>query len=350
MANTLVSYPHAVRLNQITSLQLHWHSKVPRPLDFKCPFIHWTNRNVHWTFKCLFVHWTNRNVHWTFKCPFVQWTNRNVHWTFKCPFVHWTNRNVHWTFKCPFVQWTNRNVHWTFKCPFVQWTNGHCLMANTLVSYPHAVRLNQITSLQLHWHCKVTCPLDIQMSIRPLDKQKCPLDIQMSIRPMDEQKCPFDIQISIRPMDEWTNGHCLMASTLVSCRHGVRLSQITSLQLPSHCKHYMFIGHSNVHSFIGRTEMSSGHSNVHSSIGRTEMSIGHSNVHSSNGRTEMSIGLKYMSICPVDEQKCPFVQWTNRHCLMANALVYYPQAVRLSQITLLQLPWHCKRYMSIGHK
>ena len=24
------------------------------------------------------------------------------------------------------------------------------------------------------------------MSIRPLDKQKCPLDIQMSIRPMDE--------------------------------------------------------------------------------------------------------------------------------------------------------------------
>ena len=31
----------------------------------------------------------------------------------------------------------------------------------------------------------VTCPLDIQMSIRPLDEQKCPLDIQMSIRPLD---------------------------------------------------------------------------------------------------------------------------------------------------------------------
>ena len=58
------------------------------------------------------------------KCPFVQWTNRNVHWTFKYPFVHWTNRNVHWTFKCPFVHWTNRNVHWTSKCPFVHWTNG----------------------------------------------------------------------------------------------------------------------------------------------------------------------------------------------------------------------------------
>ena len=60
----------------------------------KCPFVHWTNRNVHWTFICPFVHWTNRNVHWTFKCPFVRWTNRNVHWTFKCPFVHWANRNA----------------------------------------------------------------------------------------------------------------------------------------------------------------------------------------------------------------------------------------------------------------
>ena len=87
------------------------------------------------------------------------------------------------------------------------------------------------------------CPLDIQMSICLLDKQKCPLDIQMSIRPLDEQKCPLDIQMSIRPLDEWTNGHCLMASTLVSYPHGVRLSQITSLQLPWHCKRYMSIGH-----------------------------------------------------------------------------------------------------------
>ena len=81
------------------------------------------------------------------------------------------------------------------------------------------------------------------MSIRPLDEQKCPLDIQMSIRPLDEQKCPLDIQMSIRPLDEWTNGHCLMASTLVSYPHGVRLSQITSLQLPWHRKRYMSIGH-----------------------------------------------------------------------------------------------------------
>ena len=87
------------------------------------------------------------------------------------------------------------------------------------------------------------CPMDIQMSICPLDKQKCSLDIQMSIRPMDEQKCPLDIQMSIRPLDEWTNGHCLMASTLVSYPHGVRLSQITSLQLSWHCKRYMSIGH-----------------------------------------------------------------------------------------------------------
>ena len=90
---------------------------------------------------------------------------------------------------------------------------------------------------------QLKCPLDIQMSICPLDKQKCPLDIQMSIRPVDEQKCPLDIQMSIRPLDEWTNGHCLMASTLVSNPHGVRLSQITSLQLPWHCKSYMSIGH-----------------------------------------------------------------------------------------------------------
>ena len=87
------------------------------------------------------------------------------------------------------------------------------------------------------------CPLDIQISIRPLDKQKCPLDIQMPIRPLDEQKCPLDIQMSIRPLDEWTNGHCLKASTLVSNPHGVRLSQIKSLQLPWHCKRYMSIKH-----------------------------------------------------------------------------------------------------------
>ena len=35
---------------------------------------------------------------------------------------------------------------------------------------------------------------------------------------------------------------------------------------------------------------------------------------------------------------------------MATTLVSYPHGVRLSQITSLQLPWHCKRYMSIGHK
>ena len=121
------------------------------------------------------------------------------------------------------------------------------------------------------------CPLDIQMSICPMDEQKCLLDIQMSIRPLDEQKCPLDIQMSIRPLDEWTNGHCLMASTLVSYPHGVRrmlnttvfypqgvmLDRITSLQQFWHCKSKM-------------------------SIGQTEMSIGHSYI-------------------------CPFVQWTNRN-------------------------------------
>ena len=51
-----------------------------------------------------------------------------------------------------------------------------------------SLKLNQVTSLQLHWHSKDTRPLDIQMSIRPLDEQKCPLDIQMYIRPLDEWK------------------------------------------------------------------------------------------------------------------------------------------------------------------
>ena len=84
-----------------------------------------------------------------------------------------------------------------------------------------------------------------EMSIRPLDEQKCPLDIQMSVRPLDEQKCPLDIQMSTRPLDEWTNGQCLMATTLVSYPHGVRLSQITPLQLHWNCKRYMSIGHND---------------------------------------------------------------------------------------------------------
>ena len=131
-----------------------------RPLyKQKCPFVHWTYRNVHWTFKCSFVHWTTRTVHWTFKCPFVHWTNRNVHWTFKRPFVHWKNRNVHWTFNCLFVHWTNRNVHWTFKCPFVQWTNGHFLIANTPIHMrSDSVRLRHYSFLGI---VNVTCPLDV---------------------------------------------------------------------------------------------------------------------------------------------------------------------------------------------
>ena len=161
------------------------------------------------------------------KCPFVHWTNRNVHWTFKSPFVHWTNRNVHWTFKCPFVHWTNRNVHWTFKCPFVHWTNGHCLMASTLVSYPHGVRLSQITSLQLHFCSSIG---RTEMSIGH-----------------------SNVHLSIGPTE-------------------------------------MFIGHSNVHSSIGRTEMSIGHPNVHLPIGRMDewtLSNGkHSSLLSTWGQTQ----------------------------------------------------------------
>ena len=64
---------------QITSLQLPCIVNVTCPLDInKCPFVQWTNRNVHWTFKCPFVYWTNRNVHWTFKYPFVHWTEMSI--------------------------------------------------------------------------------------------------------------------------------------------------------------------------------------------------------------------------------------------------------------------------------
>ena len=145
MANTSVSYPKGIKLDRILLLQLFCTIKV----------------------KCLF----------------------NIQ---KYPFVHRANGNVHWTFKCPFVHWTNKNVHWTFKCPFVHWTNGHCLIAHTLVSYPHEVMLSHITSLQLPCHCKSYMSIgQKEMSIRPLDKQKCPVDIQMSIRPLDEMKCLY---------------------------------------------------------------------------------------------------------------------------------------------------------------
>ena len=134
------------------------------------------------------------------------------------------------------------------------------------------------------------CPLNIQMSIRPLDKQKCPLDIQMSIRPLDEQKCPLDIQMSIRPKDEWTFG-CPM----------------------------------DVHLDVHWTNR-----NVHWTFKCPFVHWTNRNVHWTS--------------------KCPFVHWTNGHCLKASILVSNSHGVRLSQITSLQLPWHRKRYMSIGHK
>ena len=127
--------------------------------------------------------------------------------------------------KCPFVHCTNRNVHSLSIRPVDE---QKCPLDIQMSIRP----LDQ-----------QKCTLFTQMSIRPLDKQKCSLDIQMSVRPVEEKKCPLDIQMSICPLDEWTNGHCLMASTLVSNPHGVRLSQTTSLQLPWHCKRYMSIGH-----------------------------------------------------------------------------------------------------------
>ena len=189
----------------------------------------------------------------------------------------------------------------------VSYPHGVRRMLNTSVSYPQGVMLDRITSLQQFWHCKSKMSIgQTEMSIGHSyvhsSNGRTEMSIghkYMSIRPLDEQKCPLDIQTSIRPLDEWTNGYCLMASTLVSYPHGVRLSQITSLQLPCivnvtclldinkrpfvHWTNRNVHWHSNVHSSSGPTEMSIGHSNVHSSNGRTEMSFGHSNVHSSTG-------------------------------------------------------------------
>ena len=170
---------------------------------------------------------------------------------------------------------------------------------------------------------ELKCPLDIQMSICPLDKQKCPLDIQMSIRPLDEQKCPLDIQMSTRPLDEWTNGHCLMASTLVSYPHGP-----DSVKL----RHYSFLGIVSVTCPLDIYKCPI----VHWTNRNVYWTFKCPFVHWTNRNVLWT-------------SKCPFVHWTNGHCLMASTLVSHPHGVRLSQITSLQLPWHRKRYMSIGH-
>ena len=97
-----------------------------------------------------------------------------------------------------------------------------------------------------------------------------------------------NVHSSIGRMDEWTlsNGkHSSFLSTWGQTQSNYVIT--ASLALKTLHAHWTYI---NVHSSIGRAEMSIGHSNVHLSIGQTEMSIGHSNVHSSIGRTEMSIG------------------------------------------------------------
>ena len=120
---------------------------------------------------------------------------------------------------------------------------------------------------------KQKCPLNIQMSIRPVDQQKYPLDIQMSIRPMDEQKCPLDIQMSIRPLDEQ------------KCPLDIQMS-IRPLD-------------SSLLSTWGQTDVK------HDSFLSTGGYAWSHYVITAIGQTEMSIGHKYMSIRPLDEQKCP---------------------------------------------
>ena len=150
MASTLVSYPHGVRrmlntsvsypqgLDRITSLQQFWHCKSKMSIG-----------QTEMSIGHSYVHSSNGRTEMSIGHKYMSIRPLDEQ---KCPL----DINI-----CPFVHWTNRNVHWTSKCPFVHWTNGHCLMANTLVSYPHGVRLSQITSLQLPCIVNVTCPLDI---------------------------------------------------------------------------------------------------------------------------------------------------------------------------------------------
>ena len=94
--------------------------------------------------------------------------------------------------------------------PMDEWTNRHCLMASTLVSYPHGVRrmlnttvsypqgvmLDRITSLQQFWHCKSKMSIgQTEMSIGHSyvhsSNGRTEMSIghkYMSIRPLDEQK------------------------------------------------------------------------------------------------------------------------------------------------------------------
>ena len=48
-----------------------------------------------------------------------------------------------------------------------------------------------------------TCIGHTEMSIRPSDKQKCPLDIQMSIRPLDDTNVQWTLKF---PFVQWTDG------------------------------------------------------------------------------------------------------------------------------------------------
>ena len=41
----------------------------------------------------------------------------------------------------------------------------------------------------------------------------------MSIRPLDGQKCPLDIQMSTRPLDEWTLSNGKHSGLLSTWRH-----------------------------------------------------------------------------------------------------------------------------------
>ena len=110
---------------------------------------------------------------------------------------------------------------------------------------------------------------------------------EMSSCPLDEQKCPMDIQMSICPLDKQKGPFDIQMSIRTLDQHKCSLD----IQ--------MFIRPLDQHK------------------------------------------------CPLDI-KCPFVHWTNGHSLIPHTLVSYRHGIMPNHVTSLQLPWHCKSYMSIG--
>ena len=111
-------------------------------------------------------------------------------------FVHRTNRNVHWTFKCPFdKQKCPLDIQMSIR-PMDEWTLSDSKHLSFLSTGGYAQSYYVIIAL-LSDAVKVTCPLDIMKC--PLDIQKCLFvhrtnrNVQWTKNVQWTFKCPLDI-------------------------------------------------------------------------------------------------------------------------------------------------------------